>query len=343
MRNSTIHGARVLLLGASALAVALFMQPDQASARDVRVAHHYVQKSIQGDVDQSFADDVNANTDLNVQIFWSGALGSGREIVDLVGGGAVEMGATVPSYTPAKLTIGSIGTVPMLYFDTPEIALAITREVLADPAAVAEYERANLEPLVLHTTAPYRLVCNKPVETMADFQGLKVRTFGALASKALAPLGAVSVTMTSAETYEALQRGTVQCAMYSSEFAIAQKLHEVAKFWTTLTFGAFSGAHLYANRDFMASLSPETAAAVRAAGRKAEQGEVALNMAAEAGAVETARAAGVTMVEFKETEQFVKALPDTLEMWVEDAVAAGVAKEDAERIASIIRQKSGKN
>lgn len=342
LRVGNLSG-RPLLAGVAAAAV-LVLQPVAASATDVRVAHHYVQNSIQGETGQAFADAVNAATDLNVRIFWSGALGGGREVAELVGGGAVEMGVTVPAYTPALVPITGIGSSFTLYFDSIGDALQATRAVIDnDPAAQAELERANLEVLVVHTTAPYHLVCNKPVRTMNDLQGLKVRTFSALSGRALSQLGVVPVTLVSSETYEALQRGTVDCAMYSHEFAVAQKLHEVAKHWSTLSFGSFAGAQLYANRDFMRSLPEDVAEKVRAAGRDVEQAEVAKNEAADETALKTAQDAGVTLVEFEDTEAFLSAMPDALDLWKEDAVgAAGISEEDASRIVEIVRSVAGK-
>ena len=330
-------------LQAAIAAVVLALQPAGAFAREVRLAHHYVQNSIQGQTGQSFADAVNAATDLKVRIFWSGALGGGREIAQLVGGGAIEMGVTVPAYTPALVPISGISSSFALYFDSIVGALDATRAVLDDPAAKAELEKANLEVLVVHTTAPYHLVCNKPVASMNDLKGLKVRTVNALSGRALSQLGIVPVTLVSSEIYGALQRGTVDCALYSYEFAIAQKLHEVAKYWSTLSFGAFTGAQLYANRDFMRSLPEDAARKVRAAGRGAEQAEVAKNEAAVEKAIQIAEAANVTLVPFDETEAFRKTMPDALDLWKEDVVkSSGVSERDASRIIGTVRRIAGR-
>lgn len=315
----------------------------EALAKDVRVAHFFVQKSVIAEVDQGFADKVNASTDLNVKIFWAGALGGAKEILALVSGGAVQMGATVPSYYPSQLRVASIGSSPLFYFKSPQVALEVTRAIVrSDPAGIAEMKGANIEPLVIHTAAPYRLVCNKPVATMDDLKGLKVRTFSAIAKKAMAAAGSVPVSMPSGEVYEALQRGTIDCAMYNNEFSTSRKLHEVAKYWSTVNFGAISGTQLFANRDFMNSLPKETADEVREAGRNAEQAEVAKVSAADEAAAKIAKAAGVKFVEFKDQEKLEKLIPDTLEMWAEDLIAKGTPKEDVERIVNLVREKTKK-
>lgn len=319
----------------------LFAAMSGAHAKDVRVAHFFVQKSVIAEVDQEFADKVGASTDLKLKIFWAGALGGPQEILALVAGGAVQMGATVPSYYPAQLRIASIGSSPLFYFKSPKVALDVTRAIVSnDPAGIAEMKRANIEPLVIHTAAPYRLVCNKPVATIDDLKGLKVRTFSAIAKRAMAAAGSVPVSMPSGEAYEALQRGTIDCAMYNNEFSTSRKLHEVAKYWSNVNFGAISGTQLFANRDFMNSLPKETAEKLREAGRQAEQAELAKVAAADAAALKIAEQAGVSFVEFKDQEKLEKLIPDTLEMWAEELIAKGTAKDDVKRIVDLVRQKT---
>ena len=331
-----------LKFAAAILPLCASMLGSAAIAKPVRVAHFFAQESVIAKTDQGFADDVQDKTELDLEIFWAGAMGGGKEILSLVSGGAVQMGATVPSYFPSELPVASVGSSPLFYFQTPQQALEATRAIVSDdPAGIAEMERLGIEPLVIHTAAPYRLICNKPVETVEDMDGLKIRTFSAISTKAMSAVGAVPVSMGSDEVYEAIQRGTIDCVMYNNEFSVARKLHEVAKYWSTVSFGAISGTQLFANKAFMDGLPEDVAETVRAAGRKAEQAELEMVLAADKTARETAKAAGVTFVEFKEQEQLEEAMPDTLDMWTEEIAGKGVAQEDAERLADLVRSITG--
>ena len=333
---------RRLKFAAAVLPVCLTMLSGPAIAEQVRVAHFFAQDSVIAETDQGFADELAEKTDLELEIFWAGAMGGGKEILALVSGGAVQMGATVPSYYPSELPVASVGSSPLFYYVNPQQALEVTRTIVSDdPAGKAEMERLGIEPLVIHTAAPYRLVCNKPVETVADMDGLKIRTFSAISTKAMSAVGAVPVSMGSGEVYEALQRGTIDCAMYNNEFSVARKLHEVAKYWSTVSFGAISGTQLFANKAFMDSLPEDVAETVRAAGRQAEEAELEKVLAADKEAAEIAKEAGVTFVEFKEQAQLEEAMPDTLELWVKEITGKGVAQEDADRLAGVVRKITG--
>jgi len=130
--------------------------------------------------------------------------------------------------------------------------------------------------------------------------------------------------------------------MYNNEFSVARKLHEVAKYWSSINFGSLSGTQLFVNRDFMNNLPKETAEAIRAAGRKAEQAEIVKVAASDEAAANTARKAGVTFVEFKDQDKLEATLPDTLDMWAEQITKSGVTPGDAKRIVKLIREKTGK-
>ena len=82
-------------------------------------------------------------------------------------------------------------------------------------------------------TGPGNIHSNVPVRNLEDFQGLEVRCIGS-DSPAITALGAIPVTMTHAESYEALQKGIVKANLASNEALIAWNLAEVTKY-TTLT------------------------------------------------------------------------------------------------------------
>jgi TRAP-type C4-dicarboxylate transport system substrate-binding protein len=328
--------ASLVLLGAA--------QPASAG-QTLKLMHFFPASQLTSQTDSAYAAEVakKTNGNLKITIFWAGALGKAAEVLDLVGGGAVAMGATLPNYFPAQLPFSSLGAVPLGYFSNAKTALSIERTIVDhDAAAIAELKKANLVPLLIHGLFPYHLICTKPIARVADLAGTKIRTFGAYAPSAIKAFGAVPVNLQPAEIYEGLQHGTVECVMDNYDFAASSKLYEVAKFWSTISFGSFAGYQVYINRKVYEGLPKDQAKVLRDAGLAAEQAELAKLKQAEDDAIAKAKKAGVKFVAFEEQAAFDKKLPDTLDAWAKQTVAAGVPKADVDRVVKLIHAKTGK-
>jgi TRAP-type C4-dicarboxylate transport system substrate-binding protein len=74
----------------------------------------------------------------------------------------------------------------------------------------------------------------KQVKSLEDLKGLKLRTYGYVA-KAVNRLGGVSVSLPVPEMYTAIQRGTVDGAMFWLAECEAFKLNEITKYFTMNT------------------------------------------------------------------------------------------------------------
>src|SRR5207245_2668166 len=69
--------------------------------------------------------------------------------------------------------------------------------------------------------------CRKAVKDLADLKGRKVRTFGPTLNDLMSAIGATPVSLAYAETYTALERGVVDCAITGSGSGNAAKWYEV--------------------------------------------------------------------------------------------------------------------
>ncbi len=97
---------------------------------------------------------------------------------------------------------------------------------------------------------------DKPIKTIEDFKGLKMRTSGTAQGIMYRTLGAVTVEMSSKEIYTALQRGTIQGATTGTSRFRRSKVYEVAPYLTidpTLPYLSF---WLTINADVWSKLSP---------------------------------------------------------------------------------------
>jgi TRAP-type C4-dicarboxylate transport system substrate-binding protein len=156
---------------------------------------------------------------------------NGPEVLRLVRSGQVDIAA-------APLTTVS-GDVPLLdgvdlSGMNPDIRKARAVADAMVPSANKELERLGIK---LVATAPFSgqmLFCRKPVASLADLKGLKVRTNGPSASDLMKALGAQPVSLAFGEVYTALERGTVDCAITGAGSGNGVKWPEVTTHLYTL-------------------------------------------------------------------------------------------------------------
>jgi len=98
---------------------------------------------------------------------------------------------------------------------------------------------------------------SKLINTIDDFKGMKIRTFGDW-GKVLSDLGSSVVGTPAGEVYEALQRGVLDGAELSDRYTnISFGMHEVAKNWYYPGVHApMASASFYVNKDAWAKLPP---------------------------------------------------------------------------------------
>jgi TRAP-type C4-dicarboxylate transport system substrate-binding protein len=96
----------------------------------------------------------------------------------------------------------------------------------------------------------------KPVRSPADLKGIKVRVYGTAQTEFANALGMEPVSIAFAETYTALERGTVDAAFTGSYPGFALKFYEVTKFLVDVNHGPVAGALVVSKRTWD-RLSPD--------------------------------------------------------------------------------------
>ncbi|MFQ5897352.1 MAG: TRAP transporter substrate-binding protein [Candidatus Methylomirabilia bacterium] len=81
----------------------------------------------------------------------------------------------------------------------------------------------------------------KPVRSLNDLKGMKVRVYGTAQTEFLKALGAVPVSIAFAEVYTALERGTVDAAITGTYSGYALKWYEVSKYQIEMNLGPVIG------------------------------------------------------------------------------------------------------
>ncbi|GAB4089590.1 TRAP transporter substrate-binding protein [Hydrogenophaga soli] len=140
----------------------------------------------------------------------------------------------------------------------------------------------------------------KPIKTVADLKGLKMRMGGGLFGEAMAKLGVVAQNMPAGEVYQALEKGTLDATEFVGPFD-DEKLgfHKVAPFYHYPGWWE-GGAELefFINKKAFDALSAENKAIVRAAGAVAARDMTAKYDAQNPAALKRLVAAGTKLTAF---------------------------------------------
>jgi len=146
-----------------------------------------------------------SNGRVNIAIYPGGTLTPADQCYDGVVTAISDIGMTALAYTRGRFPLMEGVDLPLGYASgtmATNIANAVFKEFM--PA-----ELADTHTLYLHAHGPGLLHTKTMVKSLEDVKGMKIRCTG-LAAKIVEALGGTPVAMSQGETYEALQKGTVE-------------------------------------------------------------------------------------------------------------------------------------
>jgi len=176
-----------------------------------------------------FAKEIEKRTNGKVQItaFPGGTLTKAPMVYDGVVKGISDLGNSCFAYTRGRFPVMEVVDLPMGYASG-----AVATKVANDFAKSANpKELQDVKVLYVHAHGPGLLHTKKPVRTLEDLKGMKIRATG-LSAKVVEALGAVPVAMDQGGTYEALQKGVVEGTFGPIEVLKGWKQGEVIKYTT---------------------------------------------------------------------------------------------------------------
>lgn len=130
-------------------------------------------------------------------------------------------------------------------------------------------QRFKAKVLTLWPFGPQVFYCNKPIKTVDDLKGLKVRSFTPSMAALIQTLGGTPVTMQFSEVYPALQRGVADCGVTSPTSGNAGKWPEVTTHFLPLSVSGSVQGH-FMNLDYWNRFSPESQAKILAGFKQME-------------------------------------------------------------------------
>ena len=278
---------------------------------------------------------------MKMKMHFGGALGKSNEILDLVSKGAIDMGSVVQGYFTSALPFGAMtNSLPMTFFDGEAVMRSAMKMDMENPDQIAEYERNNIKPLINRYLPNYKLICTKPVKTVKDLEGLKIRTFGNYMPKMFAALKATPVNVLPVEMYEALKRGSMDCSYLTYPFFVVFKLYEVAPYVIDVKFGGINAYYLAMNKRKFDGLPKNVQDLLVAVGAEATEWGVADTKKVDAAAKQQLVEKGATIIVFEEQQKLEDTVPDMIDEWIAEMAKLGKEKE-AMAYAAAVRKDLG--
>ena len=172
------------------------------------------------------------NGKVQVTMFYGGTLTPADKCYDGVVKGISDIGFSVLSYTMGKFPLSEVLDLPL----GSRTATTATRLVNDFYNKFKPKELDETKLMYLHAHGPGILHTKKPVRTLEDLKGMKIRGTGTTA-KVVASLGATPVAMPMGDAYDAISRGVAEGVVCPMEALQGWKLGEVVKY-STQNFGS---------------------------------------------------------------------------------------------------------
>jgi TRAP-type C4-dicarboxylate transport system substrate-binding protein len=180
---------------------------------------------------------------------------------DAVRDGLVDLSYVTASYTPARHVMPLMAELPGAG-DTAEVnSVAFSRIHWKHFQQLGEYKGVHL--LAVWTHGPGQMFTKKPIQSLKDFQNLKIRTGGGISEKVITALGGSPFFKPAPESYELLKSGVADGVFFPLESIASFKLDTVIGQATLFPGGLYSSSFgFFMNEDKWAKLSKEDQAII---------------------------------------------------------------------------------
>lgn len=261
--------------------------------------------------------------------YWGGSLVTAApgQLLSAVSKGVVSLAPAIPPYSPAQTPLIMLEIdVPFRPID-PGVMLEIKKQLFREmPELQAEQTRNNVKWLWWQPFDNYVMVSTKPIKTPEDFKGKRIITPGTFAPLWFEPLGGTRVWIPLPELYVGLERGLLDGALLEPGMIWSGRLHEVAKYFIDVNFGASAAIGMWMNLDTWKALPPEVQRLFLEVGEEAEKYHVALlKKIREERIFKDFRDAGLDMYTMPRPERlkWAEKMGDSVTAWAEDMEKKG--------------------
>jgi TRAP-type mannitol/chloroaromatic compound transport system substrate-binding protein len=202
---------------------------------------------------------------LDITLYGAGTLVGAFEQIDALNKGIFEVGHNAPAYYAGKdAAFSAIFSLAGVWPNSSEAKIWVDHFGGKELASEL-YAKYNIHYVGRVLSAPEPIMSKKPLKSLDDFKGLKIRTTPGLASMLFQKIGASPVPLPGGEIYTALDTGVVDAAEFvslSENWDIG--LHEVSKYVLFPSFHCPTAiCDIGVNADAWKKLPPDLQAAMQ--------------------------------------------------------------------------------
>jgi TRAP-type C4-dicarboxylate transport system substrate-binding protein len=185
---------------------------------------------------------------ITLDVVWGQAIAGYPELDDALADGRVDIAYHLPIYDPAAYPgVDAYNKLTQYSSPAPLTGEAVSQAMMSEAAwnnekVLSDYSEKGLTALSpLLSSGDYWIACTEPGSTMSDWNGRQIRVAATAQSEIASSIGASPVSMEYGETFEALQRGTIDCTFLQAQVAASTGLLEVAPHISVLSEGRMTG------------------------------------------------------------------------------------------------------
>ncbi len=270
----------------------------------------------------------DSNGRIKIEIYPAMQLGGAPPaLYDQIRDNVIDGGWALPGYTPGRFPAAEVFELPfvssMSAEDTSKAAWEFYEKYLTETFSDIKVLAVHVHgPGVIHTK-------DKPIRTLADMNGLKIRTPTKIAAKILSAAGSTPIGMPVPALPEALSKGVVDGGVIPWEIVLPLKVNELANYHTMMggDRALYNTVFLWGmNLDVYNNLPEDLRAVIDAnsgleasawAGRSMDEGDAPGREVTAAGGNEL-----ITLSD-AETARFRALADPVIAEWIEDMIAKG--------------------
>jgi len=201
--------------------------------------------------------------------------GTPAQLLDQVREGVADIVWSVPTYSAGRYVKTEVFELPFMAINAKQGSQALWE--YAHRYSLDEFQ--GIKPIFMHTTEGYVLHSTKPVKSMDDLKGQKIRAATRISSRMVVALGGTPVQMPMPQVPDALSKGVVDGVLVPWEALPATKLHEIVKYH----LDAPKGSPRFANTIFVFGMNQARYESLSAAQKKVIDDNSGLAVSAWAG------------------------------------------------------------
>ncbi|KIC21415.1 TRAP transporter substrate-binding protein [Leisingera sp. ANG-Vp] len=241
-----------------------------AQADTWRYAFEEAMTDVQGVYAQKFKEEIEANSDHEIQLFPYGTLGESADIMEQTQDGILQFVDQSPGFTGSLIPEAQVFFVPyLLPTDQEHLARFYKESKAINGMFKPLYAEQGLELLNMFPEGEVAMTTKTPVTTCADLDEVKFRVMtNPLLVESYKAFGATPTPLPWGEVYGGLQTNVIQGQENPTFFLYSTKIYEVTDYITYAGHNNFTTA-VMANKDFYDGLSAEDQQVVQNAAQAA--------------------------------------------------------------------------